>query len=447
MDDVYVMLEAWKRSDPERTVAQRMGETMEHAGISITISSLTNCICFLIGAAAPLKFSYYFCMYAAACVFFDYVLTVSVVGAVIVLLARGEARPLHAVLFIPFDTAAKLCKNKTIYNFIFYRENPDKSSTTYKSSNFSNAFAKFTTSCTTSSRGRSIIFTFYIMYLAVSLWGTVNIKEDFKETDVFFHESYLHDQFKSFYEYFNDYHMRIHLVIEEPIPYWEPKTQETLKNFTVEVENLPFMTGENLTESWIRYYSNFINANQNFFRTDYTNRKVFIYNLRNFYLKINPYKSYYHDIVFNKNYTEIIASRIFVQTSKVNKTSDLRYVVNSLREVAARYPYKISVYHPFFWVADHLNKVAWITTTSLSTAVVILLVISLIFIPSIKFCLITGFAIISIQIGVLGLSSLWSVDLNNLTNVSLIISVGFSIDNISHVLSSYYSSKKTRCKG
>ncbi|UYV82130.1 daf-6 [Cordylochernes scorpioides] len=62
--DVYVMLEAWKRSDPERTVAQRMGETMEHAGISITISSLTNCICFLIGAAAPLKFSYYFCMYA-----------------------------------------------------------------------------------------------------------------------------------------------------------------------------------------------------------------------------------------------------------------------------------------------------------------------------------------------------------------------------------------------
>ncbi|UYV82131.1 daf-6 [Cordylochernes scorpioides] len=337
-------------------------------------------------------------------------------------------------------------KNKTIYNFIFYRENPDKSSTTYKSSNFSNAFAKFTTSCTTSSRGRSIIFTFYIMYLAVSLWGTVNIKEDFKETDVFFHESYLHDQFKSFYEYFNDYHMRIHLVIEEPIPYWEPKTQETLKNFTVEVENLPFMTGENLTESWIRYYSNFINANQNFFRTDYTNRKVFIYNLRNFYLKINPYKSYYHDIVFNKNYTEIIASRIFVQTSKVNKTSDLRYVVNSLREVAARYPYKISVYHPFFWVADHLNKVAWITMTSLSTAVVILLVISLIFIPSIKFCLITGFAIISIQIGVLGLSSLWSVDLNNLTNVSLIISVGFSIDNISHVLSSYYSSKKRDAK-
>ncbi|UYV82133.1 daf-6 [Cordylochernes scorpioides] len=119
MDDVYVMLEAWKRSDPERTVAQRMGETMEHAGISITISSLTNCICFLIGAAAPLKFSYYFCMYAAACVFFDYVLTVSVVGAVIVLLARGEARPLHAVLFIPFDTAAKLCKSPVFFYTTF----------------------------------------------------------------------------------------------------------------------------------------------------------------------------------------------------------------------------------------------------------------------------------------------------------------------------------------
>lgn len=46
MDDAFLMLGAWRTSDPRLSVEKRMGITMSDAGASITVTSLTNFGCF-----------------------------------------------------------------------------------------------------------------------------------------------------------------------------------------------------------------------------------------------------------------------------------------------------------------------------------------------------------------------------------------------------------------
>lgn len=53
MDDAFVLLAAWRRTSPTMTVSERLGHTYAEAAVSITITSLTNFISFMIGIITP----------------------------------------------------------------------------------------------------------------------------------------------------------------------------------------------------------------------------------------------------------------------------------------------------------------------------------------------------------------------------------------------------------
>mgnify|MGYP002649170694 CR=1 FL=1 len=53
MDDAFVLLAAWRRTPTSMTVPERLGHTYAEAAVSITITSLTNFISFMIGIITP----------------------------------------------------------------------------------------------------------------------------------------------------------------------------------------------------------------------------------------------------------------------------------------------------------------------------------------------------------------------------------------------------------
>ena len=55
----------WYQVDKERDVVERLGLTMKHAGVAITITSITDFIAFGIGATTQLPALRSFCMYAS----------------------------------------------------------------------------------------------------------------------------------------------------------------------------------------------------------------------------------------------------------------------------------------------------------------------------------------------------------------------------------------------
>ena len=53
MDDAFVLLAAWRQTDYRLSVPDRLGRTYAEAAVSISITSITNFISFVIGTVTP----------------------------------------------------------------------------------------------------------------------------------------------------------------------------------------------------------------------------------------------------------------------------------------------------------------------------------------------------------------------------------------------------------
>lgn len=75
-----------------------------------------------------------------------------------------------------------------------------------------------------------------------------------------------------------------------------------------------------------------------------------------------------------------------------------------------------------------------------------MMLISFLFIPNVLCSLWVAFSIVSIELGVVGYMALWSVNLDSISMVNLIMCIGFSVDFTAHICYAYMSSKATSPK-
>ena len=76
-------------------------------------------------------------------------------------------------------------------------------------------------------------------------------------------------------------------------------------------------------------------------------------------------------------------------------------------------------------------------------AAVVMMIVSLIFIPNPICSLWVAFAIMSIELGVLGFMAFWGINLDAISMINLIMSIGFSVDFAAHISYSYMDSEGT----
>jgi len=72
VDDMFVLVNAYDNTNPYLSIAERLGNAMSTAGMSITVTSFTDIFAFLIGSTTSLPALRNFCFYAALGIFFDY---------------------------------------------------------------------------------------------------------------------------------------------------------------------------------------------------------------------------------------------------------------------------------------------------------------------------------------------------------------------------------------
>ncbi|UYV69115.1 daf-6 [Cordylochernes scorpioides] len=101
MDDTFVLLGAWRRTDPSRSVEERLARAFGEAGVSITITSLTNFISFWIGIITPFPSVRIFCIYTAMAVLFTYIYQITMFGGCLAVSGYAEHRNLHSLVCVP----------------------------------------------------------------------------------------------------------------------------------------------------------------------------------------------------------------------------------------------------------------------------------------------------------------------------------------------------------
>ena len=117
-------------------------------------------------------------------------------------------------------------------------------------------------------------------------------------------------------------------------------------------------------------------------------------------------------------------------------------MMTEMRQVAEESQLPALAYHPAFIFYDQYTVILANTLQNLGIAVAAMLVVALLLIPSPICALLVSLSLVSIVTGVVGLMTLWHVNLDSIAMTNLILCVGFSVDFSAHVSYAYIAANK-----
>lgn len=122
VDDIFVIMSAFRKIKGEHSnlkLSEKIAKTMEKAGASITITSLTDIIAFLVGGTTVLPSLKSFCIFAAMCILMTYLYVVTFFIAVFTLDEKRLAQNRNSCCPCIVHKESKLwCDPKLMSRFI-----------------------------------------------------------------------------------------------------------------------------------------------------------------------------------------------------------------------------------------------------------------------------------------------------------------------------------------
>lgn len=92
VDDMFVLIAALESTDKNLDIKERMGQAMGKAGVSITVTSITDLFAFALGSASQLPALSTFCVFAAIGIAADFLLQISFFAAFMTLDSMRESK-------------------------------------------------------------------------------------------------------------------------------------------------------------------------------------------------------------------------------------------------------------------------------------------------------------------------------------------------------------------
>ncbi|XP_013794597.1 patched domain-containing protein 3-like [Limulus polyphemus] len=450
MDDTFVLLAAWRRTEPKKSVEERMAETYSDAAVSITITSITNFISFMIGIITPFPSVQIFCTYTAMAVLFTYIWHITFFGGCMAVSGYAESRNLHSVFCFPITPKSlAISENKSALFRLLCTGGLNKEDPNNPIDNqepmlmifFRDTLGEILSILWV----KIFVIVIFFIYLVVGIWGCTLVKEGLERHKLSRYDSYSVTFYKMDDMYFRQYPYRIHVVVTDELNYADAKVQEAMDNMLQKFESAEFIAGSSLTESWLRSYIQFQNDERSFSLLSGFNmskKEDFIAALTDVFFRMPLLGHFKKDILLNENRTAIVCSRFMIQTKNINDANQEKDMVLKLREIADSFPFNVTVYQQYFVFWDQFILVRETSIQAISVAAAVMMVISLVFIPKPACAMWVAFSIVSIEIGVIGYMAHWNVNLDAISMINLIMCIGFSVDYSAHISYAYISSDK-----
>ncbi|XP_068234451.1 patched domain-containing protein 3-like [Palaemon carinicauda] len=181
VDDMFVIMAAWESVGHHKgasvDLVERAGKTMRHAGVAITVTSLTDVTAFAVGASTDLPALRSFCIYASLGIFAVYVLqsTFFVVWLVADQKRMEGNRNGFFWCIVHHDWKPYACSQRDLMSEAF----------------------KSLASCLLSTRARIFILVSTGALMAVSVLTTLNLHQEFNPMWFIPQDSYLYKSFEA----------------------------------------------------------------------------------------------------------------------------------------------------------------------------------------------------------------------------------------------------------
>ncbi|XP_067133283.1 patched domain-containing protein 3-like [Centruroides vittatus] len=434
MDDAFVFFAAWKKTDPQKNVPDRLSEVYSESAISVTVTSVTNFIAFTSGLFTPYRAISHFCLYASIAVVFCYIYQITFVGACMALFGYVEKQGRHSLFFTKINAEKE---NSVWIRRILFTTESWKSTkhTSAPSSSFWMQLGNIL------SLWYVKITILFIMagYVTVGVWGVTKTDIIGSLSYISAYDSYFVQYHNNIYKHFNHYENRIQIVVDQEINYADVEIQNQIENLFSEMER-EGLIADFLTESWLRSFLKFVKDDSMVTIVksyNMSDTKDFIAVLRRMFLR-HPYaQRFRNDIAFNSDYTAIVGSRFLCQTDSTNEEKLFYVTLHKIRKVTDKMPIRVFPYHFLYYAADSNDLHVKFTIQLLSTIVIIVIFVCFVFMPDVVVTFSVALSIITIEISTLGYMALWNIELAPVSIIILVMCAGFSVDYSAHLSHAY----------
>ncbi|CAD5220789.1 unnamed protein product [Bursaphelenchus xylophilus] len=438
VDNVFIILSSWRATDEKLRFEDRLSEAFGDAAVSITVTSLTDFISFIVGCFTPFPSVQMFCLYAVVAVVFTYFYQLTFFAATMVYTCKRECERRNCLTFqptVPITTKPLPPNMPPLKYFPSNKEILKKETNTCLAIFFRTKYTDFVMNPYV----RTVIVFGFILYLMTATYGCLHLKMGLEPYDLLPDNSYGKKTLKDVEKYFSEYGSYLHVWMYN-LSHLNTGHKKLWSMIYDEIQLYEFTEYSGASDCWLRSFLEFMDKNG----LD-LNSTSFIYNLKNNFLKLPQFYKYKRDVRFTADKGYLEATRIPVQLRFVGSANQSK-AMHLFRRLAETSEIPTGVYADFFQFAEQYNAVLPGTLSSIAIAALVVILVSLLLIPEPIAALWVTLSIGSINLGILGFMTYCSVRLDFISMVTIVMSIGFCVDFAAHLTYHYAKSPEEDVK-
>ncbi|KAE9421313.1 hypothetical protein Angca_006538, partial [Angiostrongylus cantonensis] len=415
VNDSFLTVHAWLRQPLRLSAATRLGKVLEEVGPSITTTTLTNVVTFLIGWLTPTEEISIFCFGSAMALGFAYIYTVIIFCPILYYCSPKETKDAHEGCFRR--------KGKRFFRGVLL--------------GYSRVLSDY--------RIALLLFIGTLVYWYFGIMGTISITAKLDTEKILPKDTPIHRPNRIIENIVWAEYYPVTVIVNNPVDVRDVDRLNYVKAFVNEFEQLPTCRGSNFTIFWLRDYVDYywgvgVNDFDFYFDADeYPDEKEFGYKKLAGFLGNPLYK--HHKAFLNIDYNQTVSVRkfSFVVVYENNTSWDDRIdLMLKWRAIVDRYPIlNASVWNVNSMFVDQMLSLKSLTWQTCLWTLLCMTIVCTIFIQNPVSVLIATMAIASISLGVMGYLSFWHLDLDPVSLCAVLISIGMAVDFVAHTTYHY----------
>ncbi|VDN07511.1 unnamed protein product [Thelazia callipaeda] len=437
-DNMFLMVSAVRHTNRAFSAPKRIGEAMSDAAISILITSLTDAFSFGVGAITSIPAVQIFCIYTCVAIAVTFIYQISFFCALLSLAAEWEASGLHCIWFRPTvpDTFIKSSSLACRLFWLGSRADPDPKNL---EQNLKDTGAKTFAPVLMNPVVKVLVIMWFIIYICISVYGCAHLREGLEPVNLLVEDSYAIPHYRYLEKYFWSYGTPLQIVVNNAPDLRKEEELKRVHSMVHTFANSKYSIGDDSVQFWLKemeiYYTKELEMDI---------VKSEIYGMAEHFFSAKSQDIWSEDVVWEKDSQGLYRIRSFrflIGMKHISKTFHQEEATKVFREIAQKYPdYNVSTFSPLWLFTDQYAIVIPNTIQNIMIALIVMIVIAMLLIPQPLCSLWVAFAIASIDLGVIGFMTLWN---DAISMITIIMSIGFSVDYSAHITYGYVVSNES----
>lgn len=446
LDNTFLMISAIRHTSNRLPVEERIGQAMAEAGVSITITVLTDVFSFALGILTNIPAVQIFCAYTTAAIMTTFFNQLTMVMGVLVLTMRQERQSVHCVLLCtkttPYPTEEPRKLNIFSRLFMLGSRVDNKSSTPNDCTNVrrdlvQRFFEDWYAPVLMHPVMKAVVIIWFLMYVGLSVWFCSHLREGLEPVNLLVSDSYAIPHYRALEKYFWKYGTEVQIVVNSPPNVADEIGRLEATRIVQAFANSTYGMGTESVMFWLYEFQRFL-VSLNGTRTPLMSERDFYNSLRHFF-ELSAYSRFRYDILWQDNPLDpsvhrIAAYRFYIGIRDFTNSVKQTRVVQSLRAVADQYSkYNVTTFNPLWLFVDQYQEILPNVVQEVVAGISVMVLIALVMIPHPCCSFWVAVTIASIDLGVVGLMTIWGINLDTVSMITIIMSIGFSVDFSAHI--------------